>query len=154
MPKLYSDTSVFSSQNFQKEMLSSSSGFVFLNFHHCRSPFPLNAHDHVGVVTAYVTVEDVSVRIDEMVMVLQTKMFEDFVHWSRFRTVEFRALYRFVRANFLVVSSILKLEKFFSFQMKDIDSIKDGRKGEFSMNIMLILDERSTLLVEWHERKL
>ena len=27
-------------------------------------------------------------------------------------------------------------------------------KGEFSMNIMLILAERSTLLVEWHERKL
>ena len=99
---------MFGSQNFQKEMLSSSSRLVFLNFHHCRSPFPFDAHDHVRVVTAYVPVEDVSVCIDEMVVMFQTKVFEDFVHWSRFRTVEFRALYWFVRANFLVVPSILK----------------------------------------------
>ena len=73
-----------------------------VQLHHGGRPLPLDAHDHVGVVAADVAVEDVAVGVDEVVVMLQAEVFEDFIDGLRHRAIEFRALHRFKRTNFLV----------------------------------------------------
>merc|ERR1719433_780959 len=46
----------------------------------------------------------------------QTKMFENFIHWTSFGTVKFWTLYWFIRTDFFMISSILgRKKKFFFF---------------------------------------
>ena len=101
-------TSVFCSEDFQEEMLRSGSWFIFVYFHHGRRPLSLNPHNHVRVITANVTVEDIAVSIDKVMVMLKSKMLENLIHWTRFRTVEFRTLHRFIGTNFFMFSSMLK----------------------------------------------
>ena len=52
-----------------------------------------------------------AMSVDKMVMVLQSKMFEYFIHWTSFCAIKFRTLHRFIRANFLMVPPILKCKR-------------------------------------------
>ena len=55
-----------------------------------------------------IPVEDVAVCIDEVVVVLQPEVFEDLVHGLRHAAVKLWALDWLVRANLLVVPSVLR----------------------------------------------
>ena len=110
-----STTSMFGTKYFQEKMLSSGSGFVFIDFHHSWGPFSFNTHNHIGIIATNITIKNVSMCVYKMMVVFQTKMFENFIHRTSFGTVEFWTLDWFIRTDFFMISSILERKKNFFF---------------------------------------
>ena len=64
-------------------------------------------HNHIRIIATNITIKYISMCIYKMMMMFQTKMFENFIHWTSFGTVKFWTLYWFIRTDFFMISSIL-----------------------------------------------